>query len=733
MTIPLTILAVAIPAPLYKTYDYLAPNTSDAASIKIGQRVGVEFGHRRVVGIIVEIKESTDTPIEKLKPVMQHPTDPVIFDATLLGLIRWAATYYCHPLGECLSAATPTLARKNAALPDLESRRWKRTDKEFSGPSNAKHQRQILDFISDSNEGVWQETLKLLKATPKQLAQLEEKGYLSKTDSLAFSISASSSEPAKKVALNSAQQTAYEKLKPLKGFAAALFEGVTGSGKTEVYIKKVADCLQQGEQALILIPEINLSPQTFARFQTQLSTPIALVHSGLSDKEKYRSWLMAKTGLAHVIIGTRSAIFTPFDNLGLIVVDEEHDSSYKQIDGFRYSARDLAVKRAQLERCPVILGTATPSLESLYNANQGHYQHVRLSERAGAGKLPTVQLIDIKSRPLTDGCSPPLLHRMREELAAGNQIIVFQNRRGYAPTLMCSGCGQLLQCEHCDARMTVHSYPPHMHCHHCDYKQAIPTTCEHCQCQEFSPLGAGTERIEAGLIQQFPDIDIIRIDRDTIKNQNALNQALDKIHSGRPAIIVGTQMLSKGHDFHHVTLVAVLDADGLFFSGDFRAIERGAQQLTQVAGRTGRGEKAGQVLVQTRIPEHPLFEHVIAHDYHQCAEIELEDRIQCLLPPHAKMISIRAEAKNQSANIDTLQRLHSALLDALPPENEAQFIGPIEASMARKQGFYRSYLTLINHSSTERAALQRAIPSALQLVKTRGVRISVDVDPHEYI
>jgi primosomal protein N' (replication factor Y) (superfamily II helicase) len=729
---PLIILAVAIPAPLYKTYDYLAPETKATSSYNVGQRVSVEFGHRRVIGIVLEIKSTTDTPIEKLKPALNYDSDPIIFGPTLLNLIKWAATYYCHPIGECLSTSSPTLARRTAALPALESRRWQRTDKAFEGPSNANHQRQILDFIDNSKGGVWQETLKLLKATPKQLAQLEEKGYLSKTDSLEFSTS-QTSDSTRQVTLNAAQLKAYEALSQLRAFAAALFEGVTGSGKTEVYIRMVSDCLAQGKQALILIPEINLSPQTYARFQTQLSTPIALVHSGLSDKEKYRSWLMAKSGLANVIIGTRSAIFTPFKKLGLIVVDEEHDSSYKQMDGFHYSARDLAVKRAQLENCPVILGTATPSLESLYNAKQGHYQHVRLSQRAGAGTLPTVQLIDIKSRPLADGCSPPLLLRMREELAAGNQVIVFQNRRGYAPTLMCSGCSQLLLCEHCDARMTVHSYPPHMHCHHCDYKHAIPSSCQHCQCTDFSPIGTGTERIEAGLMQQFPDIDVIRIDRDTIKNQNALNQALAKIHSGKPAIIVGTQMLSKGHDFHHVTLVAVLDADGLFFSADFRAIERGAQQLTQISGRTGRGEKSGQVLVQTRIPEHPLFEHIIAHDYHRCAEIELDERIQCMLPPHGKMISIRAEAKKQSATIESLQKLHTALLEVLPEQNDAQFVGPIEASMARKQGFYRSYLTLINHSPSERSLIQRAIPNALQIAKTRGVRISIDVDPHEYI
>lgn len=731
------VVAVAVPAPLYQTYDYqLAPQDpgkNDQQERLIGRRVAVEFGHRGLIGIIVEVREEAHHDQSALKTAQLFKDEEPVFSKDMLATLLWASTYYCHPLGECFHAALPSMARKKATLPTLRVRKWHRTPKPFEGRANATHQKQILDLVASHRDGIWEDALRLIKASPGQLKLLEQKGYLEFSEHVHFSATQRRAAPDKALSLNPEQQKVYESLHALNGFSPALLEGITGSGKTEVYIRLVEEYIKQGRQALILIPEINLSPQTFARFQSKLSEAVVLVHSALGDKEKYQAWQMARLGHAKVVIGTRSAIFTPFKALGLIIVDEEHDNSYKQNDGFKYSARDLAVKRAQQQQCPVILGTATPSLETLYKVEQGHYSYQRLNTRAGNASLPDVALIDIRSRPLTDGLSPPLLKAIGDTLEAGNQVIVFQNRRGYAPTLMCESCGTLVQCPNCDARLTVHSHPPHLHCHHCDLKTDIPKQCSSCHGVHFAALGAGTERIESSLAQRFSEYDIVRLDRDTIKNPTTLNHALNKIHEGSPAMIVGTQMLSKGHDFHNVTLVAVLDADGLFFSADFRAIEKGAQQLIQLAGRTGRGDKQGQVLIQTRLPEHPLFQYIGAHDYHACALEQLQERMQCQLPPHLKMISIRADARDVQSTLDALSRLNAALANSVSALREAQVIGPIEASMTRKQGIFRSYLTILHNNPSARRDVLLALPAALHQAKSRGVRFAIDVDPIEYM
>ena len=735
------IVSVAVPVPLYQCYDYtldeqhakLIHDKKEISATLVGRRVYVEFGHRKLVGVVIQVKTAPLEEAQELKAASLFDAEPAIINQNMLHLLKWAASYYCHPLGECLSTALPATIRKPKALPSLEARKWHRTDKAFDGPKNATRQKQILDFVASHADGIWEDALRLLDATPKQLASLEQKGYLEHQKHLNHSAAHTAALAVQKNKLNEEQQQVFEQLRSHKGFHTALLEGVTGSGKTEVYIHLVEDILRQDQQALILIPEINLSPQTFARFQSQLSEPIALIHSGLSEKEKYRAWQMASQGVVKVIIGTRSAVFTPFRKLGLIIIDEEHDNSYKQMDGFKYSARDLAIKRAQLNRCQVVLGSATPSLESLCRVEQGDYSWHTLRQRAGSGNLPAISLIDIRSRPLTDGLSPPLTQAIRSTLEQGDQVIVFQNRRGFAPALMCESCGSLTQCPNCDARITVHSHPPHLHCHHCDLKTALPKHCDNCGGTHFTALGSGTERIESSLTHQFPDADIIRIDRDRIKNQAAMNTAIEQIHSAKPMIIVGTQMLSKGHDFHNVTLVAVLDADGLFFSSDFRAIEKGAQQLTQIAGRTGRGDKAGRVLIQTRLPEHSLFEHVLNHDYRACAMQELEERKGAMLPPFIKMISIRAEANKLESTQLALSKLLEALQSEAADFSSTQVIGPIEASMTRKQGIYRSYLTLLSPNPKSRTNILLTLPSSLAKAKTKGVRFSVDVDPIEYM
>jgi primosomal protein N' (replication factor Y) len=744
------IITVAVPVPLYRNFDYLPNDNTDTKSIQKGIRVLVPFAGRSLVGIIISIqsKPTDSEPSEhstskkkniKLKHIFSVLDDTPSFSPNLLSLIHWASKYYCHPIGDCLSTALPTALRRTQHIKNQSIytvTKWHRTEKNFEGRKNASKQLAILDFVSGQEHGVWQETLKSMDYQTPTLKKLQKAGYLhaEELDPLSASAQKNSTQILPTKPLNQSQKDAIEKTSSCRDqFQATLLQGVTGSGKTEVYIERVKQALSDDHQTLILIPEINLTPQTLKRFQNQLTTPIGLIHSGMSSKEKLTTWHLAKQGIAKVIIGTRSSIFTPFKNLGLIIVDEEHDSSYKQIDGFKYSARDLAVKRAHLEGCNIILGSATPSLESIYNAKTKKYQYVEMNYRAGTGQTPQMYLIDIRSRPLENGCSRPLLNKIEEELKQGNQVIIFQNRRGYSPTLMCSSCGWLAQCKHCDARLTVHSNPPQLHCHHCNYKQNIPSKCGSCQDTHLSPLGAGTERIEYGLKARFPETKVIRIDRDNIKKQSDMSQLIDEINQGDPCLLVGTQMLAKGHDFHNVTLVAIIDADASFFSSDFRAIERSAQQLIQVAGRTGRGDKPGTVLIQTRQPEHPLFEPILASDYSKVAELELEDRKYCDLPPFSKMLTIRAESDQQEESLSVLEQLKKDISAHLTSEQSVQISGPIEATIARKSGIYRSFLHFFISDTKRRSQVLHQIQPYLGKKLSNKVKLSIDIDPLDYI
>lgn len=743
------ILSVAVPVPIYKTFDYLAPDEANAfdsaqekdCPSKVGMRVLVPFSGRKLVGVIVAERPSGESDASrryKLKQAISVLDSVPCFPDKLLKLMMWASYYYCHPLGECFHTALPIALRKAAssiqASQMLRVVKWHRTNKEFENAKRAPKQAEILGFFENQPSGMWQESLKLLGIPSGQLTALEKKGFLKREDfdPLTASVQENESAVCRQIDLNDQQLAAVSKLSELPDeFAIYLLHGITGSGKTEVYIERVREVLRQNKQALILIPEINLTPQTLARFQSQLNSPIGLIHSGMSEKEKLTMWHLAKSGTAKVIIGTRSAIFTPFKSLAMIVVDEEHDSSFKQNDGFKYSARDLAVKRGQIENCQVILGSATPSLESLLNAEQKKYEYIPLTERAGLGEKPSVHLIDIKSRRLENGCSELLLLKIQEELDRHNQVIIFQNRRGFSPTLLCNSCGWIAQCPHCDARLTLHNRPPYLHCHHCDFKEPVSRHCKACSYDQLSPLGTGTERIELGLSQRFPDTKIIRIDRDSIKKQQDMKALVEEVNRGEPCILIGTQMLAKGHDFHNVTLVAIIDADASLFSADFRAFEHSTQLLLQVSGRTGRGSKKGEVLIQTKHAEHSLFTPIIDSDYGLAARLELQERQECSLPPFSKMIAIRAESYAQSINFEQLLNIKAALKDYLGERSGYLLSGPLEASMSRKAKVYRAYLHVFTTDNSVRHAIQVRLPGIIGCLKTK-IKLIVDVDPHEY-
>jgi len=725
---------VALPVPLYKGFDYLVPHDIDYSTLSPGMRVSVPFGPRTVCGIILELRDTSDVDIGKLKTIYTaFNNESAPFNAQTFKLLAWAASYYSHPIGEVFYNALPASLKKPQPRPTYTKTLWKRSHKVFEGRANASKQKAALDAIAKAKNGLWEDALKLMGFTSALLKKLAEQGYLEAHQSDAQTRAMQLREDTTSYTLNEHQQSALKSITSTPdGFKAYLLEGITGSGKTEVYIGAVQNIISSHQQALVLVPEINLTPQTLKRFQSQLGHPIAVYHSGMSNKEKLIAHTLASSGQAQVVIGTRSSVFLPFKDLGLIIVDEEHDSSYKQSDGFKYSARDLAVKRAQNENCTIVLGSATPSSDSFMNALNGRFEWLQLRERANKATLPSINLEDMRALTSKDIFSPRTLAQIKAELDQGNQTIIFHNRRGLAPSLMCFDCGTICECPNCDARMTVHSKPARLHCHHCDHKQAILSSCSQCQSTNVHALGAGTERLENILAFYFPNTPIARLDRDQIKSQQDLEAVSGQILSGTAGLIVGTQMIAKGHDFPDVTLVVVIDADGLFFSSDFRAMEKGAQQLLQVAGRAGRGDKKGRVIIQTRQPEHPLFDKLRKHDYRQFMQDELRERELCALPPFSKLMSIRSEAPSLMQAEQILLQLKSYLVT----QNEltsAFIAGPIAASITRKQNHYRYYLHFFGESPKQRYIAQQFAQHFIGSVKDKKLRISIDIDPIETV
>ena len=532
--------------------------------------------------------------------------------------------------------------------------------------------------------------------------------------------------------LNVAQQQAIQTICAAKNsFQVFLLDGVTGSGKTEVYLRVIAEILNDHRQILVLVPEISLTPQTIERFHARFHHAIAMIHSSLSEPERLRVWLSARANEIKIVIGTRSAIFTPFANLGLIIIDEEHDTSFKQQERFRYHARDLAIMRASMNTIPIVLGSATPSLESLLNVKRNRYEYLSLPMRAGNAQLPQYQLIDLRQQSADQGLSNVLLNMIREHLNQDNQVMLFLNRRGFAPVLFCKQCGWIAKCHRCDARMVYHSSPPRLHCHHCDSRHVIPTRCIQCQEAALQALGIGTQKLEQALEHYFPGIPIIRVDRDNTRRKGAMQNLLEQIQSQKKAILLGTQMLAKGHHFPLVTLVGIVDADGGLLSADFRATEQMGQLLLQVSGRAGRAEKAGTVVIQTYQPEHPLLQMLTQKGYQPFAETLLAEREQALLPPFSYFAIFRAEAyveKNASDFLITIKALCATFPKTIT------LLGPVPAAMAKRKGLYCHHLLL---KSNQRHSLQKFLKQLLQQIEkiaaAHSVKWMLDVDPIEVI
>ena len=731
------ILRLALPSPLRRLFDYRAPATMARKTLTPGMRIRVPFGRREMIGVLVEVCDTSEVPAEKLKPASALLDEVSPMPAALLKLCLWTAQYYQHSLGDTFSWALPTLLRQGEPAQMRQERFWQMTPgARFDDPriARAPRQREALQTLAQHPHGVAhallsklglnKDSLDLLLA--KELVQVEVRRHLPHARQEHWL-----AQP--ELPLNEEQRTAYDAVRSGFGsFHAFLLAGVTGSGKTEVYLQLIRETLEAGKQALVLIPEINLGPQTLARFEQRFNARIALLHSAVNDRERLDAWLAARDGEADIIIGTRSALFTPMKNPGLIIIDEEHDGSYKQQEGLRYHARDLAMVRARQENIPILLGSATPSLESLHNAYTGRYGLLRMNQRAGGARQPRFMRLDVKSRPLDSGISGPLQQAMGQTLAAGQQVLVFLNRRGFAPTLLCHDCGWLSECPRCDARMTVHQRSGALRCHHCGHEERLPRQCPQCAHVDLRPVGAGTERAEERLKVLFPDYPVLRVDRDSTARKDAMQQLFTTIQRGQPCILVGTQMLAKGHHFPRVTLVAILDADGGLFSGDFRASERMAQLIVQVAGRAGRAEEPGKVIIQTHLAEHPLLVQLTEQGYFAFAEQALSERRAASLPPFSHLALLRAEAHKPGQAEGFLDEACAAAEQLLAEQGlqGVELLGPVPAPMERRAGRFRAQLLV---QANARAPLHRLISAWLLLLEQmpsgRQVRWSVDVDP----
>ncbi len=728
------IIEVAFFVPLYRTFDYLAPDECLFAP-QPGQRVSAIFGHRETTGVIIRLKQESTLPQSKLKALRAILDVTPVIAPPMLELAYWCSKHYVHPIGEVVAHFMPASLRKGAPVTWIHETRWHlATSAAHSSPEslpkNAHRQRDLLALIASQPEGTWTSSIRALGFTSAQLNSLRDKGLIEEEQLDVLTAHSERREANRRAVILSTEQAqaAQQIIEHLDTYQTTLLDGITGSGKTEVYLHVIKAVLARGRQALILIPEINLTPQTLRRFQEQLHCPIGLLHSTLNDNERLNAWELARQGVAKVIIGTRSAIFTPFKNLGCIIVDEEHDSAYKQQDGFRYHARDVGVMRAYKAGIPIILGSATPSLESRYNAINHRYTWLKLKHRPKGSELPRIQLLDIRSRPLTGGLSRPLITRIHEHLEAKKQVLVFINRRGYAPVLMCHDCGWLAECPHCDARLALHTQPLSLRCHHCNFHKPPGRQCESCASQNIAPLGTGTEQTEKVLQGIFPDYPVIRIDRDSTRNKSDMQEILRQIGQDLPCILVGTQMLAKGHNFPLVTLVAVLNADGGLFSVDFRATEHTAQLLTQVAGRAGRAEHSGEVIIQTCHGDHPLLQLVCQQNYEAMSQYLLEERKTFHLPPATFGIHLLGESKNEKQVLVRLNLLKEALF-ASSPSSANQCVGPIDAPLARKAGVYQKYLAITCPTRAAQQALCLSLEHLLTQQPASDTRIIVDVDP----
>ena len=724
------IAAVALPVPLRRNFDFKVP--PDIGSVRVGVRVRVPFGHRHLIGVVVNIKDSSDVPVRRLRDIAEILDATPIYSSTLFHWLQWIADYYHYPLGEVFNTALPAALRRGRSLHAKQNPFYRMTtlgheaDPEFKGAPLQKK--------------IWQELLSHSLLSPSQLAELGQSWQRAVCKLVSNGwveiVEASPPPPPQdqNLKFNKEQTHAIQSILGTLGtYKCFVLFGVTGSGKTEVYLQVIRQVIANGKQALVLVPEIGLTPQLVKRFEQRIGTRLAVLHSDLSMSERHRGWAAARDGTASIVLGTRSAVFTPMLNPGLIVIDEEHDLSFKQQEGLRYHARDIAVLRAKRESIPIVLGSATPSFESMANVAQSRYKILRLGTRPLGARLPRIDYVDLGRTPLEQGLSRTLIDAIAKRLTAKEQSLIFINRRGYAPVLFCSKCGWQAQCKRCDTKLIYHRADQKLRCHHCGLETLCPEQCPDCAATSIVPLGEGTQRLEGHLKQLFPAANIVRIDRDSTRRRGELEQRLDQAASGAADILVGTQLLAKGHHFPMVTLVGVIDADQGLYSVDFRATEYLFQQIMQVAGRAGRATNPGQVLVQTVHPGHLHFSLLQNHDYTKFAEIALKERKQAQHPPFAHFALLRAESTKTRVGLlflEEVQKLATSLTGHR--DKGLQIMDPVPSPMEKRAGRYRAQLLISGRSRPSlHALLDELIPRLENHSLARRVRWSIDVDPME--
>lgn len=720
---------VALEVPLSTLFDYFLPENMSAG---VGQRVVVPFGRKQVVAVVMELASGSDLAPERIKPVAQVLQDMPPLSAEMLKLLSFCSDYYHFPVGMTVLASLPIRLRsgepvklKRAPTFTL-SASGRELDLEHL-PKRKVVQRRLLESLQTGPLSSSQMRA-LAPSASAALKQLLETGWVEESAEVLTTQKHSFNDAH---TLTAEQQQAVDAVIRSQDFGCFLLHGITGSGKTEVYVHLMHQVLQHGGQVLLLVPEINLTPQLEHYFQSRFpNAELVSLHSGLGEGERTQNWLHAQSGQAKIILGTRLSVFTPLPMLSLIIVDEEHDASFKQQDGLRYSARDVAIFRASQSGVPIVLGSATPSLESYYNAQSGRYKLLRLSQRANAqAQLPIVRCLDISNAILPDGISPAMLAALGERLQRKEQSLIFINRRGHAPVLMCTACGWLSGCPHCAGKLVLHLKDRRLRCHHCGYQERVPHACPSCGNADLQPVGIGTQRVEAALQEHFPEARILRVDRDSTRNKGTWAAMRKQIQEDAVDILVGTQMLAKGHDFPNLTLVGVLNPDSALYSSDFRASEKLFAQLSQVAGRAGRADKPGEVLVQTSFPGHPLFKSLIAHDYETWAHTMLSEREQAGFPPYVYQVLLRAEGKHQGEVFAFMNKARNA---ATALQMEVEVYGVVPAAMPKRANHFLAQLLVQSDARKSLQQFLRAWKPLLDELPAQKLRWSLDVDPLEF-
>lgn len=735
---PTIYLKVAVNRPLKGTFTYRA--IGDDSSKLIGARVSIKFAGSNTIGIITEASEKADDtlPLSKIREATVLD-DHGLIPADVRSIIEFGSRYYHYPIGQCYTTAIPKILRDGgkfayAEIPALELTR----NPDSTQKIRSSEQLQILE---------------ILKSGPVRRKELRERGFSSQSENalikrgLVRKIDVSAmftpwyehkgpllrEEPP---VPSTEQKKAIEAIASCDGYGAFLLDGVTGSGKTEVYLRSIEQVLQRGKAAIVLVPEIALTPQTFNRFYKRFNVPIASMHSQLSDRERLDAYIDMASGRCAIIIGTRTALFTPIPNLGLIVLDEEHDSSFKQTDGFRYHTRSLAIVRARYSACPVVMGSATPSLESYYNVSRGLFTMLHLTSRAGGSSMPHYQIVDLKKEPLScglkAGIGQTLEDRIGEETAKGNQVLLFLNRRGYSHQMFCHACGHVFTCPHCDNPLTVHRAQRLLKCHVCESTYPLPENCPECGADALMETGFGTEQTESFLRLRYPDVGIERIDRDSVTTSKKLEEKLERIRSGQSKILLGTQMIAKGHDFPDVTLAGILDVDSGLFSDDYRSQEYTAQLITQVAGRAGRSSKHGCVILQTHYPDSLLLNEIsdpnVRYD-HIAAQL-LKERRDMGLPPVSSQAFLLSNSPDRDKAYSLLRDVRRELEQSKAIANDVKVSPVLSDKMEKRQSRYHFHILLTSESRQALSVLlEKAVSVAECFTPCGDVRFSVEVDP----